>query len=396
VTVVILLIKVSALFGLVLACLPLLRRSTAAVRHLTCVMALSGALVFPLTLAFEARALPIHVPVTFAVSAATAGGAAPRSIAVVEMLGALWALGSLLLLARLALGYRRIAQVMETAERTADRDPVYLADVSAPLLCGLFETAILLPRASVSWSAEQRTAALRHELAHKERKDLFTGLLGHLACAAYWFHPLAWAIVRRMRDEQEAACDDAVLSSGFAPDIYAEALVATARQLTSTSLIGCHMLTPQTLKTRIARLLDHSLPRTSSTAALGRTAVISAGLLAAIGLIYADAPQAAPPQARDEKVYKMGEGMTPPRVLRKIDPQYPDEARDAKIEGTVLLSVVIGTDGLAHDINVVTTPDSGLGVKAVEAVEQWKFQPGSKDGEPVAVRAQIEVNFKLM
>ena len=62
----------------------------------------------------------------------------------------------------------------------------------------------------------------------------------------------------------------------------------------------------------------------------------------------------------------------------------------------MLLSVVIGTDGLAHDINVVSGIDSGLDLNAVAAVQKWQFQPGTKDGEPVAVRAQIEVNFRLL
>jgi protein TonB len=115
-----------------------------------------------------------------------------------------------------------------------------------------------------------------------------------------------------------------------------------------------------------------------------------------IGLVYAQPPQNPAPAAATPDVYKMGNGVTPPRVLQKVEAQYPDEARDAKIEGSVLLSVVIRPDGLAHDINVITAPDSGLAAKAVEAVGQWKFQPGTKDGEPVAIKATIEVNFKLM
>jgi TonB family protein len=391
-TVLILLVKVTLLFALALCCLPLMQRKTAALRHLVCVSALSGALLFPLVLAFAPQAIPVHVPVVFMASANAVAGSAPRAFPVATIVMTVWALGILALLTRLAAGYYRISHLRKTAERTADYDPVYLADVSAPIICGLFNTAILLPRSSTSWPEQQRTAALRHELAHMERKDLLTNLLAHLVCAVYWFHPLAWALARQMREEQEAACDDAVLSTGFEPATYAEALVATARQVTSTSLIGCHMLTHQTLKSRIARLLDMTLPRTSSTAALGRTALASAAMFAVIGLTYAQPPQA----PADDKIYKMGNDVTAPRVLQKVDPQYTDEARDAKIEGTVLLSVVIRPDGLAHDINVTTTPDSGLGVKAVEAVQQWKFQPGTKDGEPVAVRAMIEVNFRLM
>ena len=83
-------------------------------------------------------------------------------------------------------------------------------------------------------------------------------------------------------------------------------------------------------------------------------------------------------------------------MLTRVDPVYTDEAKAAKISGAVLLSVVIGTDGLAHDINVVNGIDSGLDLSAVAAVQQWHFEPGMKDGEPVAVRAQIEVNFRLL
>ena len=61
-----------------------------------------------------------------------------------------------------------------------------------------------------------------------------------------------------------------------------------------------------------------------------------------------------------------------------------------------MLSVVIGTDGLAHDISIVKSLDAGLDRKAAEAMEQWHFAPGTLNGEPVAVRATIEVNFKLL
>ena len=93
---------------------------------------------------------------------------------------------------------------------------------------------------------------------------------------------------------------------------------------------------------------------------------------------------------------KVGPGMTPPKLLSKVEPQYTQEARVSKYQGTAILSVVIGTDGLAHDIQVSQSLGMGLDEKAIEAVEQWTFQPGMKDGMPVPVMAQIEVNFRLM
>ncbi len=61
-----------------------------------------------------------------------------------------------------------------------------------------------------------------------------------------------------------------------------------------------------------------------------------------------------------------------------------------------MLSVVVGTDGLAHDISIVKSLDPGLDRQAAMAIQKWHFAPGTLDGQPVAVQAVIEVNFKLL
>jgi len=85
-----------------------------------------------------------------------------------------------------------------------------------------------------------------------------------------------------------------------------------------------------------------------------------------------------------------------PIAIRKADPQYTEEARNAKIEGAVLIQVLITEDGVPTDPKVVRSLDKGLDEKALEAVRQWRFKPGLKDGKPVAVSATIEMNFKLL
>jgi TonB family protein len=89
-------------------------------------------------------------------------------------------------------------------------------------------------------------------------------------------------------------------------------------------------------------------------------------------------------------------GVTPPSVLRKVEPEYSEEARAARLQGAVILMVVIGTDGLTRDVRVVKGLGLGLDEKALEAIGQWQFQPGAKDGRSVAVTATIEVNYRLM
>jgi TonB family protein len=94
--------------------------------------------------------------------------------------------------------------------------------------------------------------------------------------------------------------------------------------------------------------------------------------------------------------YRVGGGVSAPIVLLKRDPEYTEAARAAKFQGTVLLGVEIGPDGLAHNIRVVRSLGLGLDEKAMEAVTTWHFKPGTKDGEPVTVAANIEVNFRLL
>jgi TonB family protein len=94
--------------------------------------------------------------------------------------------------------------------------------------------------------------------------------------------------------------------------------------------------------------------------------------------------------------HRVGGGVTAPALLHKVEPSYTEEARAAKFAGTVLLYVEIGPDGFAHNISIKKELGMGLDEKAIEAVEQWTFRPGTMDGQPVTVAATIEVNFRLL
>lgn len=91
----------------------------------------------------------------------------------------------------------------------------------------------------------------------------------------------------------------------------------------------------------------------------------------------------------------MGGGVTAPRVIYDPDPEYSEEARQSKYQGTVVLWIVIDADGRARDVRVQRSLGMGLDEKAVEAVRKWRFQPALKDGHPVAVQVNVEVNFRL-
>jgi len=94
-------------------------------------------------------------------------------------------------------------------------------------------------------------------------------------------------------------------------------------------------------------------------------------------------------------VYHIGGGVSAPHLIYGPEPEFSEEARKAKYQGTVVLQVVVGADGRTHNIRVAQSLGMGLDEKAIEAIRQWKFEPSHKNGVPVAVLVDIEVNFHL-
>jgi periplasmic protein TonB len=94
-------------------------------------------------------------------------------------------------------------------------------------------------------------------------------------------------------------------------------------------------------------------------------------------------------------VFRVGGGVSAPRPVYTPDPEYSEEARKAKYQGTCVLWMIVGPDGKPRDIKVQRTLGLGLDEKAIEAVKQWKFEPAMKDGHAVAVQINVEVSFRL-
>ncbi len=103
-----------------------------------------------------------------------------------------------------------------------------------------------------------------------------------------------------------------------------------------------------------------------------------------------------PASSGDGPVYRAGGGVTVPALRFKVEPDYPEEARRAKYQGTVVLYLEIDPRGTPVHIKVLRGLDMGLSERAVEAVRKWRFRPGMKDGRPVTTQATVEVHFRLL
>jgi TonB family protein len=95
-------------------------------------------------------------------------------------------------------------------------------------------------------------------------------------------------------------------------------------------------------------------------------------------------------------VFRIGGEVSAPVLLRRVDPEYSDTARKARVQGNVVLVIEVWEDGRAHNIRLESGLGLGLDEAAVKAVEQWRFKPGTKDGVPVRVGARVDVHFRLL
>ena len=196
-------------------------------------------------------------------------------------------LATVLRSARLQLGIRRPIALLIHPQKTI------------PITWGIFRYYLLLPAAARQWSGEQLRSVLLHELAHIRRRDTMAQLLAHVACALYWFNPLAWLAAWRLRVEGERACDDLVLASGVRPSAYAGHLLDVVAGLSparGTQSCGLAMARKSSLEGRLLAVLSENLNRR------GISVVLAAITLAAtVGIVVPIAMLRAADEKPDEK-----------------------------------------------------------------------------------------------
>jgi TonB family protein len=100
--------------------------------------------------------------------------------------------------------------------------------------------------------------------------------------------------------------------------------------------------------------------------------------------------------AEDEPVLDIGPGITPPRVTRQVNPTYKPDAEGFRITGSVIIGLVVSSKGEPKNVHVVRSLGKGVDESAVEAVEQWQFEPARKGNQPVAVKITVEIRFHSM
>ena len=206
----------------------------------------------------------------------------------------LWLAGSVLLLGRMVVARISLARLTRKSNPLDDADwtrmlhressrlgvqrhvRLFASDrVSTPLAAGVTEAFIILPSSASEWTDEHKEVVLRHELSHIARGDALVCVLSGIACAIYWFNPLVWIASRKLRAEQERACDDSVITLGTPPVEYASHLLEvarSARNIGMSSFVSVAMARPSQLEGRLLAVLNsrrrNALTRTRSAGAV--------------------------------------------------------------------------------------------------------------------------------
>ncbi|HYJ91304.1 MAG TPA: M56 family metallopeptidase, partial [Pyrinomonadaceae bacterium] len=147
-----------------------------------------------------------------------------------------------------------------------------------PMTCMGITAIVLLPNDADCWSADRRRVVVLHELTHIKRRDLLTLTLSQVVCALYWFNPLVWWAVKRLRTEQEWACDESVVASGIAATDYAAHLLDIARKFHADSLSAVTttaMARPSQLQARLCAVLKPVRERYRSGRMIAISVVLS-------------------------------------------------------------------------------------------------------------------------
>lgn len=173
------------------------------------------------------------------------------------------------------------------------------------------------------------------------------------------------------------------------------AVVKVVKQI-QTDIVNGALRTPTKIPQKIQMIKEEEAPPSMASAGVvgGVPGGIPGGQMGGvIGGIISSTPVAVPKVATPQRV-RVSAGVTSGLLIRKVNPNYPPLARQARISGTVVLHAVISKDGSIEGLQLVSGHPM-LAPAAIEAVKQWKYKPYLLNGEPVEVDTEVQVNFTL-
>jgi TonB family protein len=282
--------------------------------------------------------------------------------------------------------------------------------ISSPVTFGWRYPTVLVPASFAYLSDDQQEGVACHELLHVLRNDWPVLLVEETLRALLWFHPAVGLLLDRITLSREQVIDAEVVRFTGKRRAYLEALYSIAGG--SRRLVAASLLNRSHMKQRVALLAKEV---SMSKGRLLVTLTVLAGAMALVaGLGAAAFPIGSPAEPavveespildagigseteeRSEPRRLTEEEILPPKVINKVNPVYPEEAREAKLTGQVVCQVVVSTKGIPTELEILSATDEIFVQPTIDAIEQWRFEPATMHAKPVEVWYQLEANFNL-
>ncbi len=443
-------IKSTIIFILAGAIWGLMRRKSAAASSLILTIVFAAALILPL-LIFVIPSWQLPLAGLFSSSqqtgASTSYGAIIQitrgvfdngySFSALFIFELIWTVGAIVLLIRLLCGWLTMFKIARHAVPTNNSAiielthrlkskfelhqntiPTFSPDVLFPQVFGVFKQKLILPESASQWPIKKLEVTITHELGHIKRHDALRHLMASAAVALYWFNPLVWIYRRKLINDAEIICDNFVLINGNDPLTYAEILLGLARQIRQkrlTAPVGANIIRKSELEGRLMSIMSNNNRHTAvrqSAFVLGVLLTLVFVLpLAGVQLLAVESGNSAPTASvfnanghfalyaqKDSGEYPAPDDFVKvtvmPEMIKMVQPEYPDEAKNKMIGGTVYVKALVDKDGSVVKAQLAKTSGNDLlDTAAVNSAYKCKYTPAEYDGKPVAIWVTYSVNF---
>ncbi len=295
-------------------------------------------------------------------------------------------------------------------QQLAPRAKVLLSHhIETPLTFGWIRPTVLLPLSFLRLPLSQQRGIICHELLHVRRGDWANTLVEEVLRSLLWFHPAIWILLARINLSREQLVDREVIKLTQEPLSYLRALMHIAHS-PGTSAPAAAFLHRSHLFHRIALLTQKGsrsepyrpVKIAALLGALALTSMVGATAFPFLDsptpeetISFRDAASRVSSRETPNQPLMVTEDVSKPRLLKRVQPVYPESARKDKLEGKVIVQVTIDKQGRVIDNQLLLSAREDLDHAALTAVRQWRFEPATQRGQPVAVFYNLTINYAL-
>ena len=279
--------------------------------------------------------------------------------------------------------------------------------ISGPVTLGWYEPVLLVPQKfSEECAPHDLLTALAHECAHIERRDFQKNLMYEFVTLLIAFHPVTWLLKSQIAQTREMICDGMAVGRMLDPHTYTQSLLRLAAKISLASrvspshaigifdanILEKRIMTIKTKKPQVSVAVKYGL---IVPGALFLFAIVTIGAATAM-VIQPETPSQTDAAKPYGHVYHIGKDVSTPKLIFSVRPEFPESALKGKekFHGTSVVSFVVDESGTPRDVKVVKSLTPDFDAKAIQTVQQYRFKPAMRSGEPVAASLKVEVDFQ--